>query len=229
MKELLAIDGNTFKAVNSKERIGRREKKIGEYLAEMEEAYSEREHHKRAGLVYQAGPLVRKGLIVFCFDLKIALGMFTNRAELRALLPNHDMTAIRALPDLVPFPGEDHAPLNIGEEFAIALFMLLLNGADQRKEGGDVGKTLFLCFLSKGSIHRGPLIVFPCGRVLEIAQGIRYGIPMQQLEPYFGVFLFLFSGFSKEGPYLIIALLLCLGCVIGICIPGLGFSGKSGL
>ena len=41
------------------------------------------------------------GLIVFSLDFKVSLWMSTNRAYLRSLFANYDMTAVRALPNSV--------------------------------------------------------------------------------------------------------------------------------
>lgn len=66
-------------------------------------------------------------LIVFCLQLEVRLRVLANRAELRSLLAYNDVTAVAALPDAIAVAREHYAVLNVLQEFAIALLVMLLD------------------------------------------------------------------------------------------------------
>ena len=74
--------------------------------------------------------------------------MVANWANLRSLLANYDMAAVRALPDAIAITREDELVLYILQEFAITLLMMLLDLSNHLKLGCNFLET-FLASLSK--------------------------------------------------------------------------------
>ena len=70
-------------------------------------------------------------LIVLCADFKIALGMVAGGADLGSLCADDDMPAVAALPDLDLALRENFSRLDIVQQGAIALLVVLLDCGDQ--------------------------------------------------------------------------------------------------
>ena len=102
-----------------------------------------------------------RALIVFCLHLKISLWVMANRTDFRCFFPDDHMAAVGTFPDHITALGKDAFPVNIGNQFPLAVFMHLFNCRNALKHGTDLGKALFLCLTRKFRIHAGPLIVFP--------------------------------------------------------------------
>ena len=66
-------------------------------------------------------------LIIFSLNFKVSLRMRTNRANLRSLLANNNMTTVRALPNSVIITREYKTTLNICKKLLISFLMLLFN------------------------------------------------------------------------------------------------------
>ena len=105
--------------------------------------------------------------------------------------------------------------------------MVLLNGGHAAELGGQLGEALLLGGLGKALVHVRPLIVLAVGGRPQVLRGAADAL--QLLEPHLRVFLFVVRCFQEEGRDLLKALLLRLGCEIGVLVSGLGFPGKGGL
>ena len=145
--------------------------------------------------------------------------MGAHRAHFGGLLAHHDVAAVAALPDHVSILGEHQAALHVGKQFAVAFLMLLFDGPNALEQLGDVFKALFPGFLGKAGVHIRPFIVFALRRRQQVFR--RGADAAQELEPDFGVFLFVVRRFQKQAGNLLIAVLLGLGGKIGILVPGL--------
>ena len=85
-----------------------------------------------------SGAVFYKSLIVFSLQLEVGLGMGADRTDLRRRGTHVDVSAVGALPDHIPIPGEDQPALHIGQQPAVALLMLLLDLRHPLKQGGNV-------------------------------------------------------------------------------------------
>ena len=123
--------------------------------------------------------------------------MGTHRANLRRLSPHYDMTAVPALPDPDLALPEDLLHLHIVEQGAIALLVVLLDGAHHAELGRQLREALLLRRFGKVLIHLGPLVVLSVRRGGQILRGGANAL--QLLEPHLGVFLLVFGGLQEQG------------------------------
>ena len=154
--------------------------------------------------------------------------MRAYRADFRRLLADDNVPAVAALPDNVVVLGEHHFVLNIGQQLAVTLLVLLLDSAHHFKQCGDFSEAFFSGFLREGLVHIGPFVVFAGCRVLQVFHGGGDFAVVKQLEPDFGVLFLIFSGFRENGGDLLKAVFFGFGRIIGILVSGLRFPGKSG-
>jgi len=98
--------------------------------------------------------------------------MGTYRAHAWSLLADNDMPAVGSLPNLVALSAEYQATFNILQEVKIALLMVLLNGSNHFKEGGNLVETFLTGFFGETNIHLGPLVMLAGGSILEVGGGI---------------------------------------------------------
>ena len=136
--------------------------------------------------------------------------MSADGANFGSLLANDKVAAVAALPDHFFVAGENEAAFNVGEELAIAFFMLLLDLGNAFHQIGDIIKAFFAGGLGETGVHVGPLIVFTGGSVSKVVGGGGDAI-MEELEPKLGVFLFVLGGLFKQIGDLDVAILLGLG------------------
>ena len=166
-------------------------------------------------------------LIVLCADFKIALRMVAGGADLGSLCADDDVPAVAALPDLDFALRENLGRLDIVQQCAVALLMVLLNGGDEAELLRELMEALFIGSLGKAVVHIRPLVVLALGGGDQILGGIADAGKL--LEPELGVLLFILGGLEEERGYLLIALLLRDACEIGVFIACLRFAGKCGL
>ena len=167
-------------------------------------------------------------LVVLGEELKVALRMSANGAKFGSFLTNHDVATVGALPDAVALAGEYYAVLNVLEQLAITLLVMLFDGTDHFKLGSNLFKTFFAGFLGEGGVHIGPLVVFAGSGISKIFGSGRNGTAMEVLEPNFGVFLFVLGRFGKDIGYLNVAILIGLRRIVLVFGVSLRFAGKSG-
>ena len=166
-------------------------------------------------------------LIVLCADFKIALRMVAGGADLGSLCADDDVPTVAALPDLDFALRENLGRLDIVQQCAVALLMVLLNGGDEAELLRELMEALFIGSLGKAVIHIRPLVVLALGGGDQILGGIADAGKL--LEPELGVLLFILGGLEEERGYLLIALLLRDACEIGVFIACLRLAGKCGL
>ena len=136
--------------------------------------------------------------------------MVADGAYLGSLGANHDVSAIRTLPDAVALAAEDDGVLNVLQQAAIALFVMLFYGTHHLKLFRNLVKSFFACLACKLSVHVCPFIVFSLGGIEEVLFCAGNAAAMQQLKPDFGVLLFVGSGFFEDSGYLDVAVFLGL-------------------
>ena len=78
-------------------------------------------------------------LVVFSVDFKVGLGVGAGGAQLGCLGADDQVTAVTALPDLDLALGEDLLGLDIVQQCAVALLVVLLDGGNQTELGGQLG------------------------------------------------------------------------------------------
>lgn len=78
--------------------------------------------------------------IVGGFNLEVCLRMHAHGAFCRSLLADYDMAAVAADPYLVAFAREDNSLLYVGEQTAVALFVVTFDSGHGAEFTGDFGK-----------------------------------------------------------------------------------------
>ena len=73
--------------------------------------------------------------IVFSLNLEEAARMLAYGAYFRSFFPNHDMAAVTAYPDCIVIAGKYYAVLDVGQQTAIALFVVTFDGANSAEAG----------------------------------------------------------------------------------------------
>lgn len=154
-----------------------------------------------------------EGLIILGANLEIALRMVANGADFGSLLAYDDVSAVGALPYTVTFAAEHEVALDVGQEFAIAFLVFLLDSSYHFELCGDFGIALFASYLGKSGIHVGPFVVLACGSVLQVVCRAGHSA-VKHLEPNLGVLLFVLCRLLEDGSHLNITVLLSFGCVI---------------
>ena len=163
-------------------------------------------------------------LIVFCVNFKVALGMVTGGADLRGLIPYHDVAAVAALPYLDLALCKDLRHLHIVQQGTVALLVVLFNGSDQTETLRQLMKAFLIGCFGKAVVHIRPLVVLALSGGEKVFGGVANAV--QLFEPQLGVFLLIISGFEEQCRDLLVAFLLGLGCKIGVLVARLGLTGK---
>ena len=153
--------------------------------------------------------------------------MCAGGANIGSLGANDDVSAVAALPDLDLALLKDGGGLYVGEQRAITLLVMLLNGGNQAELLGKLGKALLLCRLGKAIVHIGPLVVLTLGGVLQVL--CRVADAAKLLEPHLGVLLLVLGRLEEERGDLLVALLLGNRCKVGVLISCLGLACKGSL
>ena len=138
-----------------------------------------------------------------------------------------DVAAVGADPHLLGLAGKHGAVLDALGQLAVALLVLLLNGAHVLKQVGDVVKAFLPRRGGELSVHIGPLVVLAGGGIGQVGQGIGHTV-VQELKPDLGVFLLVSGRLGKQGGNLVVTLLLRLGGVIAVFGVGLALARKRG-
>ena len=132
--------------------------------------------------------------------------MGADGANSGCLFADDDVAAVTALPYCIAVFREDELAFDVGEQFAIAVFVSFFDGSDHFEELGDVIEAFFASFFRKRGIHIGPFVVFALSCVEEV-----------------------FGSFEEDFGDLFEAVFLRLRSVVGVFIASLGFAGESGL
>ena len=152
--------------------------------------------------------------------------MVADGADFGSLGSDDYVAAVGALPDYVAVAGEDQAVFDVGEEFAIALFVFFLDGADHFEMFGNLNEAFFAGLFGHAGVHVGPFEVLAVSGVFQIDRRVGNFAVVQVFEPYLGVFLLIVGGFFKDLGNLDVAVLLGLGGVIRVLVAGHGLPGE---
>ena len=142
--------------------------------------------------------------------MEVGLRVVTDGTYLGRLLANHNVSAVAALPDYVAILGEYALLLDVIQELAIALLVLLLDFGHALKLLGYLVEAFLASLLGHAGIHVGPLEVLAISGCLKILGGALDSSAFQQLEPHLGVLLLVVSRLLKDCGYLYITVLLGL-------------------
>ena len=165
-------------------------------------------------------------LIIFRLELEVALGVVTDGADRGSFLADDDVAAVGALPDAVALAGEHDGVLDVLEELAVALLVLFLDLAHHAELGSNLLEALFLRFLGHAGVHVRPLVVLAGSGVGQVL-GSRGHAVVEVLEPYLRVLLLVGRGLLEDLGDLHVAVLLGLGCVVGVLVASHGLAGES--
>ena len=155
--------------------------------------------------------------------------MGADGANSGCLFADDDVAAVTALPYCIAVFREDELAFDVGEQFAIAVFVSFFDGTDHFEELGDVIEAFFASFFRKRGIHIGPFVVFALSCVEEVFGSRRDFVVVEAFEPEFRVLFFVFGSFEEDFGDLFEAVFLRLRSVVGVFIASLGFAGESGL
>ena len=152
--------------------------------------------------------------------------MVAHRADGRGLLTNLNVTAVAALPDFITIAGEHKAALNVGQQLAVALLVVLLHSGHTVKQHSQLLKALFTGFLGEGVVHVRPFVILAFCSILQVLHGAGDTTIMQSLEPELGVLLLVTGCLFEKFRNLHIAILLGLGGIVLILSVSLGLASK---
>ena len=114
------------------------------------------------------GPAPRLLLPVFGEQFKMIPGMVAGRAYCRCFFAFMDIAAIAAEPFHRCFSLKYSIVFNIGQQGAIAFFVLLFGDGNRFKDGGNFIKALFPCRFGKRGIHVSPFVIFAAGGCSQV-------------------------------------------------------------
>ena len=130
------------------------------------------------------------GLVVLRLQLEVALGVVADGTHARGVLAYHNMTAVAAPPHAVAFAGVDQAAFDVGEELAVALFVLALDGAHHLELPGNLFEALLASLSGHAGIHVGPFEVLACGSLGQVLNRGGHFAAVEVFEPNLGMLLF---------------------------------------
>ena len=152
--------------------------------------------------------------------------MVADRTDRGSFLADDDVTAVGALPDAVAVAGEDDSVLDVLQELAVASLVLFLDGTHHAELGSNLLEAFFLSFLRHAGVHVRPLEVLAGSGIGQVLHGRRHAV-VQILEPELRVLLLIRRGLLENLGDLHIAVLLGLGCVVGVLVASHGLAGES--
>ena len=135
--------------------------------------------------------------VVLLVYFEVGLRVVADGADLGSLGADDDMAAVAAFPHLDFALGKDLFGLDVMQQGAVTLFVMLLDGGHATKLGGQLGEALGLGGAGKAFVHVRPLIVLTCGGSGQILGGGADAV--QLLEPQLGVLLLVLGGLQEEG------------------------------
>ena len=150
--------------------------------------------------------------------------MVADRADVRCLGPDDQVTAVAALPDLYAALFKDGLLLDVLQQFAVALFMRLLDGGDTAEFLRELREAFLFGFLRHALVHVGPLKVLALCRVQQVLLGAAELIEL--LEPELGMLLLVLGGLQEERGDLLVAGLLGDGCEVGVLVSCLALASN---
>ena len=153
--------------------------------------------------------------------------MVAEGADVGGLGADDDVAAVAAFPHLHFAFGEDLFGLDVVQQGAVTLLVVLLDGGHTTELGGQLGEALGLCSLGKAFLHIGPLIVLACGGSGQVLGGGADAV--QLLEPQLGVLLLVLGCLQEEGGNLLKAFLLGLRGEVGVLVAGLALASEGGV
>lgn len=139
-----------------------------------------------------------------------------------------EVAAVQADPDGAGAPFEDLAGFYILAKLEVALLVEALDLRDELKSRGDGGKAFLPGYLGEIRIHLGPLIMLARCGVRQIVNCAGYAAAVQLLEPELRVLLLIRGRFLKDPRDLHVAILFCLGGIIGVLVARLALSCEGG-
>ena len=142
--------------------------------------------------------------------------MSANGAQLGSSLTHHQVTAVAALPDCFACLLKYLLHLNVGKELSVSLLVGLLDSGYHSELSSKSLEALFLCLSCEGVVHIGPLVVLALCSVKKVCCGVAK--LAKSLEPKLCVLLLVVCGLLKDSRDLLIALLLCYGCKVGVLV-----------
>ena len=152
--------------------------------------------------------------------------MVADGTDVRGLGADHDVAAVGALPDAVALAGEDEAALDVGEEPAVALFVLLLDLTNHLKLERNLLESFLAGLLGHAGIHVRPLEVLTVRGVRQVLHRGTHLATMKVLVPNLGMFFLVGRRLLEDLGDLDIAILLGLAGEEGILVSRLGFASE---
>ena len=120
--------------------------------------------------------------------------MFADWANLRGIFANDNMSAVTAFPNSKIITDEDDTAFDFVKKLAVALLMMLFDGADSAEFPSNLKEAFFLGDLGKTFIHIGPFIVLAFSSIKKILLGGWDFTAVKILEPELSVLFFVFCG-----------------------------------
>src|SRR5574344_2172466 len=124
-----------------------------------------------------------KLLIVFRFNLEIALWVGAYRANLRCCLADNYMSAVSALPNTITIFREHLLVFDILQQFTVTLFVGLFDSSHTFEFFCYFVETFFMSFFCHAGIHISPFIVLTVCSIFQIGSSIADGTAVKILIP----------------------------------------------
>ena len=153
--------------------------------------------------------------------------MVADGADVGSLGADDDVAAVAAFPHLHFALGKNFFGLDVVQQGAVTLLMVLLDGGHTTELGGQLGEALGFGGTGKAFVHVGPLVVLAGGGSGQILSGGADAV--QFFKPQLGVLLLVLGGLQEEGGNLLKALLLGLGGEVGVLVAGLALASEGGV
>ena len=164
------------------------------------------------------GVLFRKMLllIVLGVNLKIALRMCAGGAKLGRIRSNNDMSAVAAFPNLDLTLCKDLCHLDVLQQGAVTLLVMLLDLGNQAEFCRKLREALLFGGLGESGVHIGPFVVLAVCCFLKVSGGVTDTCKL--LQPQLCVLLLIVCSFEKKRGDLLVAFLFCNRGEVGILI-----------
>ena len=136
--------------------------------------------------------------------------MVTYRANSWSLLADNDVTTVAALPDAVALTREYYTILDVLQELAVTLLVVLLNLTNAAELNSQLREAFFHSILCHLLVHISPLVVLTSCCVSEVYGCCRDITTVEELEPNLSMLLLVACCLLEETCNLLIAVLLSL-------------------
>ena len=137
------------------------------------------------------------------------------------------MSAVSTLPYHITLAREYYCILDVLQQLAIALLMVLLDSPHLFKFLGNLVKAFFTSLLSHASIHISPFEVLTVSRIRQIRFSVTHATAIQILIPHLSMLFLVSCRLLENRCYLHVTILLSLRSKVSVFITSHTLTSKS--